>query len=526
MKLLKFSVFCFLFHITNLHAQHSVNVSNIDVLGFDSELYVSMYQKVGENAYTYSELYIDDDDDGFYKIAIDKEDKHQYTLEDIKKEHEKILFVADIAPTPFSSWQQQDWLLQYEESTADEPHLVKFKDHGFSTFEELEITDTAATNNSNPSQWEIMDGYWLLNIIVDFGDGKQIVLLTEDDNIYFACIPLKDGMKVLSDEAEVLDVIPVSKDTYFVDFYNSMKGFEISNIYAIEKNASQKYSVYDYLKKDLLNASYDTILYNEYYLIGKTTTSYTLYNTLLEKLKTPLIKKAHLKDNYLEVLAENDAYYYDNLGNVFREMPESLPMVLCGTVNSIQYELIRDEHSKSQHGIKITEGGMASTFDEIKEFIFTDINKRHEISFLDNSSKQYWDENDQFTGAVSGFPNYIKVQKGKKYGIRSYSYTMQDDMFTADTINNPNSYKKQIIHKIPDLITTVEELPIKYDAITISKHGLILFYKDNKVGIFPKQKKPTYELLEKVTKSFYKIIKNGKSGWLDITTMEEFFFDD
>ena len=68
-----------------------------------------------------------------------------------------------------------------------------------------------------------------------------------------------------------------------------------------------------------------------------------------------------------------------------------------------------------------------------------------------------------------------------------------------------------------------ELLPVVYDNIEQQKDGLIYIYKDHKIGIYPQQKKAVYEAITPQTHSFYKIIKNGREGYLDIRTMREYY---
>ena len=76
----------------------------------------------------------------------------------------------------------------------------------------------------------------------------------------------------------------------------------------------------------------------------------------------------------------------------------------------------------------------------------------------------------------------------------------------------------------PDVYLLGEELlPIVYDNIEQQKDGLIYIYKDHKIGIYPQQKKAVYETITPQTHSFYKIIKNGRAGYLDIRTMREYY---
>ena len=63
-----------------------------------------------------------------------------------------------------------------------------------------------------------------------------------------------------------------------------------------------------------------------------------------------------------------------------------------------------------------------------------------------------------------------------------------------------------------------------YDSIILRNDEFIYFYKDGKVGLFPRDKAPVYDELEQKTRYFYHIVKNGVSGWLDIKTDEEYYF--
>lgn len=62
-----------------------------------------------------------------------------------------------------------------------------------------------------------------------------------------------------------------------------------------------------------------------------------------------------------------------------------------------------------------------------------------------------------------------------------------------------------------------------YDNLELKGDGLVYFYKDNKVGIFPRHKTVQYDSIQQQTNSFYKIYRNGKKGWLDIKTNKEYF---
>lgn len=66
-------------------------------------------------------------------------------------------------------------------------------------------------------------------------------------------------------------------------------------------------------------------------------------------------------------------------------------------------------------------------------------------------------------------------------------------------------------------------LPVDNDSIVHSNDGLILFYKQGRMGIFPRHKRPVYDELRQQTQSYYHIVKDGKAGWLNININKEYF---
>ena len=101
--------------------------------------------------------------------------------------------------------------------------------------------------------------------------------------------------------------------------------------------------------------------------------------------------------------------------------------------------------------------------------------------------------------------NYIRVKRNGLYGLFEYDY---------DSVEKDKG-KCRAIRTL---------LPIQYNAIYHSKKGgKIFFVKGGKTGVYGKHKTPVYTLFERVTAHFYKIAKNGKQGWLDINTLQEYF---
>ena len=517
------------FSFITVKAQHIVSVSNIDMIAYHDGFFM-LYEKVGEDAFKEIDISFENGNHGFSKFTVDR-DGYTYSQKQLLNRYETLVFVANLKSNGFNSLKDTEWLIKTDEAELDERYTLKFTDTNFAAYNDMEslaVSGKPGMYKSSynfvtnyPSQWEIFDQMWYHPVILDFGNDKHIILLNDgSDDIDFALIPLIDSVKVLSENVAIQELLPIEKNTFFVNHYDKFYEFDFSDLYKKVQDDTKKYRLFDTYGNDLLGADFDTIMHNKYYIVTRKDTEYTIYTSLLKKLDIPDVKKVYFNGNELEILSDKGANYYTHLG-LISETTFVQNIIVCGTVNSIQYELIIDQNEKHNHAIKITHGGVASEFDESKKFIFTDIKNKYDVHFLDDTSHQYWDENQ---GKQTKYPKYLKICNGTKYGLKSYEYDMFDGTFSADTIYDTSIQKRKVIHKIPGKIQTKAALPIQYDEIKINENGLILFYKKDKLGIFPQQNKAQYELLESVTASFYKISKKGKNGWLDIKTMEEFFF--
>lgn len=509
-----FSSFLFtLFFCVMMNAQHVVKIPNIDLIAYDHESFM-LYEKVGKDAFKAVDIDFSSHNRGFSKVHIDRDD-YTYTQAELNHEYENFVAIDQLKSNGFDDLKHTEWDIKAEDIDEDEGIILKFSDTNFVAYYDLEAVKRNEYHEK--SQWNVFYSFWYQPVILDFGNNKQIILLNDNGNIDFTIIPINNGLNplVLSEDEKIQEIIPIQKNQYFITHKDEFQDFHFYHLYEKIKDGKQ-FRLFDIYGNDLLGKAFDTIIDNEYYIVCKKNDEYTVYTNLLKKIEIPNLKKVHLHNEELEILTSEGPAYYNHLGE--NSGTTHMQSIVCGTVNSIQYELLHNTDNKYKHSVQITHGGLAREYHESREFVFTNIKNKSNVTFLDNTTHKYWDEN---KGKQSKYPEYAKVQINDKYGLFSYDYEMDDQNSVRDTITN--GIQKKIVHKTPKLISTTKELPVKYDDIKIYE-SKILFYKNNKVGIFPHHKKPRYELLEADTGIFFKIIKNGKSGWLDIVTMEEFFF--
>ena len=296
--------------------------------------------------------------------------------------------------------------------------------------------------------------------------------------------------------------------------------------YMLLRPKGKRYELINIYKQKVLSGRYDTIYYNEFGIIGKRGHKYVLYDSYLQKKKFKGMQSVYFYRDGIEMLNREGAGYYQINGERIEAFPK-IVYSLCGTVYERRYTLKKDEHKKEYpYYMLYGYGGFASEYESEKAYYLSDRSAEETLSFVNGKHRIVWDENDSFTGTIYSYPELIRVQRGNKYGLFGYSYQEKlDDVKDYTEIELEGSpFYKRMLRIYPEVYLLGEELlPVVYDNIEQQEDGLIYIYKDHKIGIYPQQKKAVYETITPQTHSFYKIIKNGRAGYLDIRTMREYY---
>jgi len=443
LKLLFIFLFCF-----HCNAQHSIQLPNIDIVGFDDDGSFYFYQQTGTDSYKFIELYFEEDDEGFYQKVIDTEDDDLYTLQNIKDDHYETIFIDEIHPSTYDMWLQSDWYLSMEDSEGNQENTLRFRENGTVTYEEIEFIDQIHMSipDKNAPASQLTDAYLLYTLIIDFGNGKQMVVLIDDIDAIFVAIPLFDRVKIFFEEASILGVLPTPKNTTHTDYLDLFEELSVDFIYKIKKDSREQYHVYDYFKKDLLQTSFDTIIHNDYYIVGKKDDEFSIYTILLQKIEIPDVKKVYLNNEELEILTSQGPAYYNHSGKI---SDSKFIKTIIPKIDVYNYEITHDLNRRYHHGVFITHEGMASKSTESKEFIFSDIKNKYQLSFLNNDTTSDYNKN---VSKQSTYPKYLKIKNGEKYGIRSYTYSMVNSTSPAHTVSNTKTSQKQIVHRASETI--------------------------------------------------------------------------
>lgn len=309
--------------------------------------------------------------------------------------------------------------------------------------------------------------------------------------------------------------------------------------YKIQK-VGEKYQLTDDESSLILNESYDTILWNNHFIKLVDKDSISIYRARnLQKVKIENLKQVYFLRNGLEALTSNGPQLYNNRLERIEAFPEINDALGCGSVYKKKYRITFNDETKKYY-LSFSEGYYGLEMDE-KLLELTGIPEQVDIVCFFNG-RNYTTES--INSTYFSYPEFVKVTKDGKSGIYSYDFkdavyppVLKDeknkivpyeiDKLTGDTIFQVNPVKpvpSSFIEK--GSIQLKEVLPINCDSIQQNtSNGLVYLNKNGKIGFYPQHIDIEFERFEEVTKSFYKIKKEGNDGWIDITTFKEYYFE-
>ena len=502
-------------------AQKETSTRHIDILAYNS--YGGLYFYAQKQKDKFSELEFDaqedenlDTDTEVYDLKlVDYNEEILETLGEIKENDNKIIYLKDIQRTTPSDFVGKFFKTLppiYDQNTQTivkilNPHLALLCD--------------IDTEEENPYQRK---DYYALHTI-HLKKGRNIYLLSDGGNIEGFIVPLKDKTLFLTDR-ETTVLAPTQFPSSYKDDFIDYEPEE----HLILRPKGKRYELMNTYKEKVLSGRYDTIYYDKFGVIARRGSKFTLYDSYLQKKSFKGMRSAYFYRDGIEMLNKQGAAYYTIEGERIEKFPK-ISYSLCGTVYETRYSLKKDpEKSENPHYMLYGFGGFASKFEAEKRNYLSDRSADETLSFINGSRYFEWDENDFFVDNIYHHPKLIRVQRGNKYGLFKYNYQeisekeLYIEGIEEDKENEEENSFKRNVRKYPSAhLIGEEQLPIIYDNIQQHKDGLIYFYKDNKIGIYPQHKKVIYEKIDPQTHSFYQIVKKGKKGYLDIRTMKEYF---
>jgi len=514
----------FLLIVAVAKAQQRIELYDVDLIVYtEDDTDIKLFKMVNDNEY----IPIHFELEGNYEtnfIAILRENLEAKTIEELDFDKEdKLLYIKDLPELDPEEIRKTTYKIigKWKKKGNETNELaLKFLNSDVAVLQELYYEkkmrsrgfgSSTSYEDDDVKRWRVYNNKYNTIIDLSFRNNKHIFLLNDRYSTDYLFIPTKEKTLLISDYYGLSELQKTTK--YQTPNVENFDRYDITDFFSLVKT-NTKYTLQNKFQKNVIKTAYDTITFNNYFIIAKNKKEIAIYNQKFEKLPFENVKAAYLYREGFEILDNSGARYYNSELKEIIKFPE-ISYMLCGTVSSRSFKIGFDE-KRHKHTVTITKygyGGGAS-LGGYQKIILNNIDRNYAVSFIDNKKSYYWDGNDSFIGTKYGYPNYIKVFDGKKYGIYEFSYDVNRYVFEK---NKPPIIRKNFT------ITGKEVLPIAYDAIKMNYNdGLIYFYKDNKVGIFPRDKKVVYDAMQQVTNSFYSIERNGIAYWLDINTNIEY----
>ena len=540
-KLLVLVILC-CYHATSLCAQQTISLPNADAISFDCYgNNFELYTKIGPNQCTRQSLQIEEqtrqDKSPDITLIELKINPHKDTVgrEDIDKLSKRFIEAKDLHAIDGDSYLGMSFTMNDSEARTSETdnstYVLTFLRQDLAIILPLACRNGSDANNDCPLSSHIPHSVvtprstrseTFVPVILKLKEGRKVFLLY-NRGVEYMLFPSSGGWQMFEFDKNLHPGEPTiaAKECNDVKSYN-LRYFNKKTFYSVQKTETGKYRLFNSFGQDVLKEEYDSIINHYSFTIAKRGNDidvYNLYNKKLNIGKAKVVKKVDAcAVGCIEVLNEEGAYYYDEMGNRLKH-PIMGSISICKMVSNWQHNILKKQ-GNYQMQIYTDEPGSPK---EEECYWLSDLLPSDAVTFLDGEKSFFQSENSSLCGDIDVQPGWIRVGRKGKFGIIAYEYKQKKGVKPKLVTKRIDDYQQKIKVYPPVKIVGKTIFPINNDSIIMRSDGLIYFYKDKKVGLFPRDKAPVYDEIKKVTGSFYHIVKNGISGWLDIKTDEEYW---
>ena len=528
-------------------AQQTLSFPDVDAIGYSDNPYdIVLYTAVGPNKYC-KRILTTDSKSAFVEkgseMNIDYwkalKEKDIMTKEEILAQKNNFLKVSDIPSTSLNDYIGKIFFINEDGAWRREGQgtslILKFIQHNTASIQEVyygterDQYNQKVTSISLPEKkemWRIDRATHYTPLILKFKDNKQIIVLKSTWGGSFNYLLIPGSKKdILINRSSSYPAAELKEET---EKYAETKPYDftqyfIKRYYGLRKTENNKVQLINRLGENVLGEDYDHISYDDRFIIAQTKDKIDVFNLYLNKLNLGKIKVAREvpRSVYgrIEVLNDEGAAYYDEFQQKASK-PIRRILGVCGTVSHWSYDIVNE---KGVYMMQKTSTGPGWGYQEKVKFILTDCQPGDSVSIIDGSKKFSYNANYGINGEIAINPSLIKVGRNGKFGILRYDYDFDKNIQPKIVANKPDNYPLELHYYPTQKVKGEILLPIENDSIIMQQDGMILFYKDGKIGIFGRDKTPVFEELTQQTKSFYYFRKDGKEGWIDRETDTEYF---
>jgi len=528
-------------------AQQTLSFPDVDAIGYSDNPYdIVLYTAVGPNKYR-NRILTTDSKSAFVEkgseMNIDYwkalKEKDIMTKEEILAQKNNFLKVSDIPSTSLNDYIGKIFFINEDGAWRREGQgtslILKFIQHNTASIQEVyygterDQYNQKVTSISLPEKkemWRIDRATHYTPLILKFKDNKQIIVLKSTWGGSFNYLLIPGSKKdILINSSSSYPAAELKEET---EKYAETKPYDftqyfIKRYYGLRKTENNKVQLINRLGENVLGEDYDHISYADRFIIAQTKDKIDVFNLYLNKLNLGKIKVAREVPRSvcgrIEVLNDEGAGYYDEFQQKASK-PIRRILGVCGTVDHWSYEIVNE---KGVYMMQKKTTGPGWGYQEKVKFILTDCQPGDSVSIIDGSKNFSYNANYGINGEIKINPSLIKVGRNGKFGILRYDYDLDKNIQPQIVANKPDNYPLEFHYYPTQKVKGEILLPIENDSIIMQQDGMILFYKDGKIGIFGRDKTPVFEELTQQTKSFYYFRKDGKEGWIDRETDTEYF---
>lgn len=528
-------------------AQQTLSFPDVDAIGYSDNSYdIVLYTAVGPNKYR-KRILTTDSKSAFVEkgseMNIDYwkafKEKDIMTKEEILAQKNNFLKVNDIPSTSLNDYIGKIFFINEDGAWRREGQgtslILKFIQHNTASIQEVyygterDQYNQKVTSISLPEKkemWRIDRATHYTPLILKFKDNKQIIVLKSTWGGSFNYLLIPGSKKdILINRSSSYPAAELKEET---EKYAETKPYDftqyfIKRYYGLRKTENNKVQLINRLGENALGEDYDHISYDDRFIIAQTKDKIDVFNLYLNKLNLGKVKVVREvpRSVYgrIEVLNDEGAGYYDEFQQKASK-PIRRILGVCGTVDHWSYEIVNE---KGVYMMQKKTTGPGWGYQEKVKFILTDCQPGDSVSIIDGSKNFSYNANYGINGEIKINPSLIKVGRNGKFGILRYNYDFDKNIQPKIVANKPDHYPLELHYYPTQKVKGEILLPIENDSIIMQQDGMILFYKDGKIGIFGRDKTPVFEELTQQTKSFYYFRKDGKEGWIDRETDTEYF---
>lgn len=528
-------------------AQQTLSFPDVDAIGYSDNSYdIVLYTAVGPNKYR-KRILTTDSKSAFVEkgseMNIDYwkalKEKDIMTKEEILAQKNNFLKINDIPSTSLNDYIGKIFFINEDGAWRREGQgtslILKFIQHNTASIQEVyygterDQYNQKVTSISLPEKkemWRIDRATHYTPLILKFKDNKQIIVLKSTWGGSFNYLLIPGSKKdILINRSSSYPAAELKEET---EKYAETKPYDftqyfIKRYYGLRKTENNKVQLINRLGENALGEDYDHISYDDRFIIAQTKDKIDVFNLYLNKLNLGKVKVVREvpRSVYgrIEVLNDEGAGYYDEFQQKASK-PIRRILGVCGTVDHWSYEIVNE---KGVYMMQKTSTGPGWGYQEKVKFILTDCQPGDSVSIIDGSKNFSYNANYGINGEIKINPSLIKVGRNGKFGILRYNYDFDKNIQPKIVANKPDHYPLELHYYPTQKVKGEILLPIENDSIIMQQDGMILFYKDGKIGIFGRDKTPVFEELTQQTKSFYYFRKDGKEGWIDRETDTEYF---